>query len=88
MVDDELNEKVIKALEDKKYKWRTPKGIAKQVGVPEEKVLFVIGQNTDKIIQSNVPSVDGSPLFTTRVHFQATSSPFEKIIGAFKGRLR
>ena len=88
MIEDELKEKIIKTLEDKKYKWRTPKGVAKEVGLPEEEVLFVIRSNSDKVVQSNVPSVDGSPLFTTRKHFHEMSSPLEKIVGAFKGRLK
>jgi len=88
MNEDELKEKVIKALEDNKYKWRSPKGIATQVGLSEEEVLIVIRSNSDEVLQSNVPSVDGSPLFTTRNHFHKMSSPFEKIVGAFKGRLK
>jgi hypothetical protein len=88
MIDDELKQKIVVALEDKRYKWRTPKGIAKQVGVSEEEVLFTIVNNVDNIVQSSVPSTDGSPLFTTREHFHEMSSAYEKIVGAFKGRLR
>ena len=88
MSNDELKQKIFKALEDKKYKWRTPKGVAKQAGVSEKEVLFVIGNNSDNVVQSSVPSTDGSPLFTTRNHFHEMSSPFEKIVGAFKGRIR
>lgn len=88
MIDDELKQKIFVALEDKRYKWRTPKGIAKQVGASEEEVLFTIVNNADNIVQSSVPSTDGSPLFTTRDHFHEMSSAYEKIVGAFKGRIR
>ncbi len=83
-----LKQQIFKALEDKRYKWRTPKGIAAQTGIPESEVLSVIANNPDTIVQPSVPSIDGSPLFTTRRHFQETSSLYEKIIGALKGRLR
>ena len=88
MINEELNQKILAALEDNRYKWRTPKGVAAQVGTSEEEVLLMIVNDTDKIVQSSVPSTDGSPLFTTRDHFHETSSPFDKIVGAFKGRIR
>lgn len=81
-------EEVFKALADTKYKWRTPRGVAEQLNIPEEEVLRVIMNDMEKIVQSSVPSTDGSPLFTTREHFLKTSSTFDKIIGAFKGRIR
>lgn len=33
----ELTNKVLSALEDNRYKWHTPKGVAEQIGVPEAK---------------------------------------------------
>lgn len=88
MSNEEIELKILEALADGRYKWRTPQGIATQVGIPEYEVLQVIANNNDRIIQSNIPSTDGSPLFTTREHFHEMSSPFEKIVGAFKGRIR
>lgn len=83
-----IEQQILEALEDSRYKWRTLQGIASQVGVQEPEVLQVISNNSDRIVQSSIPSTDGSPLFTTRQHFREMSSPFEKIVGAFKGRIR
>ena len=88
MSKDTIKQKVFEALEDDRYEWRTPKGIAKQAGVSEEEVLSVLDNSSDNIVQSSVPSTNGAPLFTTRRHFQAKSSAFDKILGAFKGRIR
>lgn len=83
------NEKLIlSALEDNRYKWRTPEGIASQAGVSEDEVLRFITSNTGIVVQSSVPSKNGSPLFTTREHFHEKSSSLDKLIGAFKGRIR
>jgi hypothetical protein len=88
MSSDPIKEKIFEALEDERYEWRSLKGISKQVGVSEEDVLSVIKENADFIVQSSVPSVDGDPLFTTKRHFHAKSSALDKILGAFKGRIR
>lgn len=79
---------ILDALSDSRYKWRTPQGIAKQVGIPEQEVLQVIADHSDSIVQSSVSSTEGAQLFTTREHFHQTSSAIEKIVGAFKGRIR
>jgi hypothetical protein len=88
MDNDTINEKVFEALEDEKYEWRTLQGIAKHAGVSEEKVLSILYNNTDRIVQSSVPSTKGAPLFTTKHHFHAKSSALDKMLGAFKGRIR
>ena len=88
MSEQDIERLILNALADTRYKWRTPNGVASQVGVPEHEVLQVIADNTDRIVQSSIPSTDGSPLFTTREHFHQMSSPLEKIVGAFKGRIR
>lgn len=88
MSNDTIKQKVFEALEDDRYEWRTPKGIAKQAGISEEEVLLVLDDDTASIVQSSVPSTKGTPLFTTKRHFQVKSSAFDKILGAFKGRIR
>lgn len=88
MSDETRIQKIFEALEDDRYEWRTSKGIAKQTGISEEEVLLVLDNSTDSIVQSSVPSIKGAPLYTTKRHFQAKSSAFDKIQGAFKGRIR
>jgi len=88
MNSENLTSKVIQALENHEYKWRTVKGISKEIGESEKDVLLVIKQNMDVIVKSSVPSKDGEDLYTTRKHFNKSSSTMDKIIGAFKGRLR
>ena len=88
MSDDNLQIEVMKALESDKYKWRTIKGISKEIGANEDDVLSVIGQNPETVVQSSVPSTTGEDLYTTKLHFNKQASVLDKIIGAFKGRIR
>lgn len=84
-VDVQLS--VINALNDKRYRWRTIAGIAKQVHMPQDVVIQVITANVDSIVRASVLSEKGEPLFTTREHLLETASFGEKILGAFKNRV-
>ena len=61
---------VKKALESDKYLWRTIDGVVRETKLPKEEVLHVLKDIEAEVIQSDVPSIDGQTLFTTRRHFQ------------------
>lgn len=82
--DDHL--KVIQVLENPKYKWRTVRGIARESEMPESKVEEILERTKGLIVQSSVPSTDGSPLFTTRRHLRQHGTAFARLVGAFKNR--
>ena len=87
---------IVRALEKPNYKWRTLRGVAKEVGVPEVKVYQVlkdggvkeIRNHRVRVVQSSVPSKTGEVLFSTDRHFRKMASPGEKLIGAIRNRLR
>jgi len=80
-------QKVLEALEDAKYRWRTVKGIAAATGLTEAAVLEVINAKRDAIIQSTIPSTTGEDLYTTRKHYLKKSGPVARMLGFFRGRL-
>ena len=86
MDNKQLKQSILKALEDKRYKWRTYKGVAKQIGTTEKKVISII-DNFDNIVKSSRPSIDSSSLFTTRSHFRKTSSILERILTGITGKV-
>lgn len=88
MPSTDAEKAILEALADQKFKWRTPRGVAQQLGVDEKDVLHAIRNNEDVIVQSSTPSSDGSPLYTTRAKFHQSGSSIEKIVAAFKGRAR
>ncbi len=88
MTNSESTGKVISALEDNKYKWRTVRGVANSTDLTEEEVLSVIKENEDLIVRSSVCSTSGDALYTTRKHYKEHGEVMGKIFGAFKGRAR
>lgn len=88
MSTKEKTDKVLRSLENAKYKWRTIEGISKEIGESTNDIWEIIDQNSDVVIESSVRSNTGLRLFTTKKHFENTSSSIEKLFGAFKGRIR
>lgn len=91
-IDDEWNKdeelaKILDALNNKKFKWRTIKGVAKESGISPQVVQTFLYSNTDSIVKAPAPSEQGEALFTTREHFLGTSSFGEKLLGALKNRI-
>jgi hypothetical protein len=80
-------EAVMAALENEKYDWRTLRGIARETGLPKEKILGILAQEKDSIIQSPTPSDKGEELYTTRNRYLDTASPAQKFIWSLKNRL-
>jgi CheY-like chemotaxis protein len=62
-VKDPTAREVLAALLDSKWEFRTAEGIAKQSGVPEEKVRSVLDAYPQFVRQSSVPDRSGAPLF-------------------------
>ena len=55
--------KVFKALDDPKYTWRTVSAIARQTGLPEQRVLQILRKYNMQLTRlSETPSASGTPL--------------------------
>ena len=85
--DPGILSKVVAALENPKYKWRTIRGIAKETGLAADAVVDVLTGAADNVVRSSVPSKDGDALFTTRARFRQSASVAQKLRGAFTNRL-
>jgi len=80
-------EKVQKALENPKYKWRTVTGVATATGLDPITVVSSISNHPDIVIQSTIPSTNGEELFTTRKHYREKSSVLEVIVSSIKNKV-
>jgi hypothetical protein len=60
---------VAKALEDPKWDWPSVKGIAKDTGLPEERVRELLASSLS-VLRSSVPDKEGRSLYTTRQHYK------------------
>lgn len=83
--DDEVA-KVMGALDDKRFKWRTLKGIVRESGLDPDKVMTIIRCREDLVAQSSVPSDKGDELFTSRHNLGSSANTMSRLLGAFKGR--
>jgi hypothetical protein len=79
---------LITALEDKRHKWRTVRGLSKELGVPELEIEDRLRRliNQEIVITSSVPDRDGNTLYTTRKHFKENSSVLQKLSAALRNR--
>jgi len=72
-------EDVVRALEDPNYKWRTVRGLAKQLHVSESVIQPLLAEHAEEIIKSSIPAVSGEELYTTRRHYRQMTSVWDKL---------
>ncbi|MBY6108282.1 hypothetical protein KUW19_17615 [Ferrimonas balearica] len=79
-------DKVLTALKNEKYQWRTVRGIARESGVPKETVYSIIMENGNEIVRSSSKAESGESLFMSRERYRETNSPLRRLAAAFKNR--
>ncbi|HBV9988667.1 TPA: hypothetical protein MEA99_002527 [Klebsiella aerogenes] len=78
-------EKIKNAFGNKKYTWRTIRGVAKETGLDPMIVTKYIMTHEDEIVKSSMPNEKGETLFTSRLN-RRSQSPWVRIISAVKNR--
>lgn len=78
---DALDEQlVLAAIEDSKYTWRTAEAISTETGIPLEKVRRILETTAADVIVAPRPNKQGYVLYSTRDHYQNTTSFFKRYI--------
>jgi hypothetical protein len=71
--EDRINrdkiDRVIIALENPKYDWRTIEGVIEETQLPPEEVHKIIRELGSQVVKSKVPDNNGRALYTTKTHF-------------------
>lgn len=78
-------ESVRESLENPKYKWRTIRGVAKQLNCSQKEILKILVQHENEIIKSSITAESGEELYTTRSHYKQTTSFFDKALSSVTG---
>lgn len=86
MIKDDAEVKVLTALSNPRFKWRTIGGISKETEIPPETVRQVVTVKSDRVVMSSVPNTKGEPLFALREKRRIESSAFRRIVSALKNR--
>lgn len=88
---DENGQRVVRALENPQYDWRTIDGISEETGLDRWTVASIIQflPNVNvEVVQSSIPDKRGRPLFTTRKHYLERRSFVNRLLTAFSDRIR
>lgn len=80
----ELFQRVVCALEQPNYKWRTLTAVAKEVGVPESALIQILQRHGEEIVRST--SSSGEALYSTRKHLREKSTVVERLSRALRNR--
>lgn len=73
-------EKVLRALSNPKYDWRTVDGVSRETGLDRSIVLQIIEGRSDQIIRSRVRDAQGRDLYATRRHYRERHSPAQRFL--------
>jgi predicted ArsR family transcriptional regulator len=83
----DLRKKIIGALEDSRYEWRTTEGVAKEVGITPAQVRETLEDLKEEIVRSSVPDESGRDLYTTRRHYRQTHGLGSRILNALSDKV-
>jgi len=81
-VDD--RQRVLVALSNPSYSWRTSEGVSRETGLDPARVLQIIEGMPDLVIKSRIPDAQGRALYATREHYRKTHSPVERFFDQFR----
>jgi hypothetical protein len=80
-----FEDRLIKALENPRYDWRTVSGIASEMGEPESRIKTALDSMKSVVVRATNP--DGEPIFTTRRHYQKSHGLTDRLISALTDRV-
>lgn len=85
--DNPLLELEIKrCIELSPYRWRTARGIAKDLGADQVAVETILANNK-LFVRSDIPAQSGAPLYTTRKIYRTKTSPLRRLGDFLTGKV-
>lgn len=79
-------DKVVRALEHPKYDWRTIPGMVAETRLSPERVAEILAELGNRIVKTSAK--DGSSLYTTRKHYNRTTTPVRQFFTSLSGELK
>jgi hypothetical protein len=81
MEEREARDRIIQTISTSQYRWRTPRGIAKDSGVPYPQVIEIL-ERSEFFIRARKSNNRGEPLYTTKEKYKAESTLGQRILAA------
>jgi hypothetical protein len=80
-------QRILGALENPKYQWRTLEGLAAETGVaPDELNQVLAGALSDQVVTTHDKS--GRALYTTRQHYRSSQPFVNRLLTVLSDRIR
>lgn len=73
-INKQMSDLIRKAFENKKYEWRTIRGVSKETGLNEVDILNYIQSHGDEVVKSSARNPEGETLYTLRKSYRERSS--------------
>jgi len=86
MEEREARERIIQVISTSKYRWRTPRGIAKDSGVPYPQVMQIL-ERSNLFIRARKSNDRGEPLYSTREKYGTDSTFGQRLFSAITNKL-
>jgi|GEM_PF-6454059 hypothetical protein len=81
-------DRVLAAINDSRYLWRSPEGIATDTGLPTLIVKEILDLRTDRLIKSMTVDAQGRAVYTTPEHYRANAGILRRALSALSDQVR
>jgi|SRR5271170_3052582 len=83
----DISSRIVQALEDSRYEWRTIDGVAQETSIPAATVREVLEGLKQEVLRSSIPDESGRNLFTTRRHYRQTHGLGARLLAALADKV-
>ncbi len=83
MKQKEIRNRILGALEQSDFKWRTARGIAREISIPIQQVQKFL-EESPAILRSKKPNKSGRPLYTTRDRYRQSTPITKRLLAALR----
>jgi hypothetical protein len=86
MNDSEARQLIIQAINTSSFRWRSPRGIAKDTGLPLQQV-FELLERSDAFHRARKSNARGEPLYTTADRYRSDQSLSQRLLSAITNKM-
>ncbi|MWB95527.1 hypothetical protein GON26_14245 [Flavobacterium sp. GA093] len=86
MEDNNLEETLVIAFAESKFRWRTVEGVSRQLNIPRDKIYKKL-ENSEVFIRAKKLNNKGLPLFALRQKYESETPLGIKILNAITNKI-